>query len=147
MRAQFNKLPKIIQNQIIIRIAAGIVFFVLFFIILICFLDKYFYLPCLLFSAFLLVNGGVLFYNCVSGNYISIEGVCESVEKFGIRRRIRSISIRVDNNKVKIPIRQRMKSLSVGDTVIAYVSDKTPVYEHDAGYMICSYYALEIKKE
>lgn len=147
MRAQFNKLPKIIQNQIIIRIAAGIVFFILFIIILICFRDKYFYLPSLLFSAFLLINGGALFYNCVSGNYICIEGVCESVEKFGIRRKIRSISIIVDNNKVKIPIRQRMKSLSVGDTVIAYVSEKTPVYEHDNGYMICSYYALEIKKE
>ncbi len=147
MKTQFNKLPKIIQNQIIIRIAAGIVFFVLFFIILLCFRDKYFYLPCLLFSAFLLVNGGVLLFNCINGNYICIEGVCESVEKFGIRRRIRNISISVDNSRVKIPIRQRMKSLSVGDTVIVYVSDKTPVYEHENGYMICSYYALEIKKE
>ena len=146
MREQFDKLPKTIQNQIIIRIAGGIVFFILFFIILIRFRDKYFYLPCLLFSGFLLVNGGVLFFNCASGNYICVEGVCESIEKFGIRRKIRSISITVDNSRVKIPIRQRMKALSIGDTVIVYVSDKTPVYEYENGYMICSYYALETKK-
>ncbi|BCZ37856.1 hypothetical protein GVanDAA622_25470 [Enterococcus faecium] len=47
---------------------------------------------------------------------------------------------------MKIPIRQRMKVLSIGDTVIIYLSDKTPVYEHEGSYMICSYYALGTKK-
>lgn len=146
MREQFDKLPKTIQNQIIIRFAGGVLFVFLFVVILICFRDMYFYLPCLVFSAFLFANGGFLFYNGIKGNYICIEGICENIETFGIKRKIRSISITLDENSIKIPIRQRMKRLSVGDTVIVYVSDKTPVYEYENGYMICSYYALETKK-
>lgn len=147
MREQFEKLPKAIQKQVIIRLAGGSVFLFLFFVILVCFRDLYFGLPCLILSVFLFVNGGWLFYNGVSGNYVCVEGICEEIEKFGIRKRIRSIRIALEQNSLKIPIRQRMKTLAVGDTVTVYVSDKMPVYEHEDGYMICSYYALEIKKE
>ena len=147
MKKQFEKLPKAIQKQVIIRFAGGAIFLFLFFVILACFRDLYSCLPCLIISVFLFVNGGGLFYNGVSGNYVCVAGVCEEIEKFGIRKRIRSIRIVFEQSKLKIPIRQRMKTLAVGDTVIVYVSDKTPVYEYEDGYMICSYYALEIEKE
>ena len=40
-----------------------------------------------------------------------------------------------------------MKTLSAGDTVLVYVSDRAPVYERGDGYLLCDYYALEVKKE
>lgn len=147
MKEQLMKLPKAIQKQIMIKLVGGVLFLFLFIIILACFGDLYFCLPCLLLSGFLFVNGGRLFYNGANGNYICIGGICETIEKSGIRKRIRSISLTFEQNRIRIPIWQRMKTLSVGDTVIVYVSDKTPVYEQEEGYVICSYYALETKKE
>ena len=75
-----------------------------------------------------------------------IQGTCEKIETVGLRKRTKGIWVQLEGNVVKIPIRQRMKVLSIGDTVIIYLSDKTPVYEHEGNYMICSYYALGIEK-
>lgn len=146
MKEKFYSLPKPLQKQILIRSGAGMVFLLLLVIILICFHDLYFCLPCLLLSGFLLINGGCLLYSGSKGSYIRIQGTCEQIEAFGIRKRIRSIRIAFDGYTVKIPVRQRMKRLSTGDTVIVYLSEKTPVYEQDGEYMVCSYYALETEK-
>nr|WP_300563499.1 hypothetical protein [uncultured Acetatifactor sp.] len=48
---------------------------------------------------------------------------------------------------IEMPVRHRIRNLNKGDTVIVYLSEKTPVYEQENGYMVCSYYALEIGKE
>jgi hypothetical protein len=45
-----------------------------------------------------------------------------------------------------ISVKERMRRLKVGDTVIVYLSKKTPVYTRDGGYWINSYYAIEIRK-
>ena len=132
MKERFYELPAPLQKQIAIRIVGGAVFLLLFVIILLGFRDFYFSLPCLLLSGFLLINGIRLCYNSFAGNYMCIQGTCEKIQ--------------LEGNVVKIPIRQRMKVLSIGDTVIIYLSDKTPVYEHEGNYMICSYYALGIEK-
>lgn len=146
MKEKFYGLPAPLQKQIAIRIAGGAVFLLLFVSILLGFRDFYFSLPCLLLSGFLLINGIRLCYNSFAGNYMCIQGICEKIETVGIRKRIRGIWVQLEGNAVKIPIRQRMKVLSIGDTVIIYLSDKTPVYEHEGSYMICSYYALGTKK-
>ena len=139
MKERFYELPAPLQKQIAIRIVGGAVFLLLFVIILLGFRDFYFSLPCLLLSGFLLINGIRLCYNSFAGNYMCIQGTCEKIETVGIW-------VQLEGNVVKIPIRQRMKVLSIGDTVIIYLSDKTPVYEHEGNYMICSYYALGIEK-
>ena len=142
MKERFYELPVPLQKQIAIRLVGGAVFLLLFIIILLGFQDFYFSLPCLLLSGFLLINGIRLCYNSFAGNYMCIQGTCEKIETSGIRKRTKGIWVQLEENIVKIPIRQRMKTLSIGDTVIIYLSDKTPVYEHESGYMICSYYAL-----
>ena len=95
----------------------------------------------------MIVNGGLLFYNGTEGNFISVRGVCRQIETTGIRKRIRNLYIDTEPYILKLPVRQRIRNLDKGDTIIVYLSEKTPVYEQDNGYMICSYYALEIRKE
>lgn len=146
MREYLKKLPEAIQKQVLIRLVIGTLFLILFVIIWICFRDLYLFLPCLLFAAFLIVNGGLLFYNGVVGRYIRIQGTCSQIETTGIRKRIRYLYMMLEQRTVKIPVRQRMKNLAVGDTIVIYLSDQEPVYEQDGGYMVCGYYALEIKK-
>ena len=95
----------------------------------------------------MIVNGGLLFYNSTKGNFISVRGVCRQIETIGIRKRARNLYIDTDPYILKLPVRQRIRNLDKGDTIMVYLSEKTPVYEQDNGYMICSYYVLEIRKE
>lgn len=146
MKEKLYSLPRPLQKQVLIRLAAGAVFIFLMIVVLICSRDLYFALPCALLSGYLLINGGRVFYHGYRGDYIRIQGICEEIETVGIRKRIKNIRIAFDGYSVKIPVRQRMKRLAVGDTVIVYLSEKAPVYEQDGGYMICSYDALETEK-
>lgn len=146
MRDKFKQLPEVLQRQVLIRFIGGIVFLFLFIVIQICFADIYFSLPCLIFGSVMIVNGGWLLYNSLQGNYLCVQGVCEQIETTGIRKRVKSICVSIDKNMLHVPVKRKAKGIAQGDTVILYLSDKTPVYEKDGGYMICSYYALEIKK-
>jgi len=146
MKEKFYHLPKPFQKQMLIQLAAGAAFLLLMIAIFICFRDLYFTLPCVLMSAYLMINGGRLFYNGYRGNYVCIRGKCEEIESVGIRKRIKSIRIVFDGYSVKIPIRQRMKRITVGDTVIVYLSEKAPVYERNGEYMIGSYDVLETER-
>lgn len=149
MKERFKQLPEILQKQIIIRFAVAALFTLLFFVILFGFGDVYLYIPCLFFAGFLIVNAIWLLYNSVRGNYVSVSGVCTHIEATPIRRRIKSITLEYEDETPKqltISIRERMKRLAVGDTVIVYLSEKTPVYNRDGGYLIYGYYAIEIRK-
>ena len=147
MRERFKQLPEALQKQVLTRFGIGVLFLLLFLIIVFCFRDLYLSLPCLLFAGFLIASGGCLFYNGLMGKYVRIQGICNQVETTGIRKRIRYIYITMEQSIVKLPVRQRMKNLAVGDTIIIYLSDREPVYEQDNGYLVCSYFALERRKE
>ncbi len=146
MKERFKQIPSVLQKQILLRFAAGVLFLILFAVILFNFRDHYLYLPCLVFAGFLIVNGALLFYNSIIGNYICVQGICEQIEVTGFRKRVKEIYVDLEQNTLRIAIRHRIKRIAVGDTIIVYLSDKTPVYEQHDGYMVCSYYAIEIKK-
>lgn len=147
MKNEFRRVPEAMQRQVVLRLAVGAGFLFLFLVLQICLGDICFSLPCLLFGGGMIVNGGLLFYNGIKGNFIRIQGICRQIETTGIRKRIKNLYIDMEPYTLKMPVRHRIRNLIRGDTVIIYLSEKTPVYEQDKGYMICSYYALEIKKE
>ena len=147
MRDKIKQLPNALQHQLFIRAGGGIFFVFLFIVIQICFGDFYFSLPCLFCGSVVIVNGGWLLYNSLKGNYIRIQGICQQIETTGIRKRIKSVHINSEPYVLKIHVRSRIRNLSKGDTVIIYLSEKTPVYEQDGRYTIGSYYALETGKE
>ena len=137
MKERFKQLPEPLQQQVIRRFAVATVFVLLFFITLFDFWDVYLFLPCLFFAGFFIVNALRLFYTCVQ------------VETTAIRRRIKSLTLEYEEEKPRlltVSIRERMKRLSVGDTVTIYLSEKTPVYSRDGSYLIYGYYAVEIRK-
>ena len=145
MREKFKSIPFALQKQIISRFATGLLFVFLFFVILFCFWDVYLFLPCAFFAVFLIVNAIFLFYNSYKGNYVCVEGICEHIETTGLRKRIKSITLELVENKLRIMIRHRIKRIAVGDTVIVYLAKSTQVYEPDDGYLINNYYALDIR--
>lgn len=147
MKEKFKALPDVLQWQILSRFASGIGFLMLFIVILIFYRSVYLWLPSLLFTVLLIVNGIFLLYNSINGNYVSVMGICENIEVTGIRKRVKSITLRLEEKSLKISVRQRIKKLKLGDTVIVYLSVKTPVYPLDDGYAVFNYYAMKVRNE
>lgn len=146
MKERFKALPEVLQWQIISRFAGGIGFLLLFIVIVIFYRSVYLWLPSLFFMALLIVNGIFLLYNSLNGNYVSVAGVCENIEVTGIRRRVKSITLKLEENSLKISVRHKIKKLKLGDAVIVYLSVKAPVYTQDDGYVVFNYYAMEVRK-
>ena len=147
MKERFKALPEALQWQIITRFAGGVGFLLLFIVILIFYRNLYLWLPSLFFMSLLIVSGVFLMYNSITGNYVSVSGVCEDIEFTGIRRRVKSITLKLEENSLKISVRHKIKKLKLGDTVIVYLSVKTPVYPQDSGYVVFNYYAMEVRNE
>lgn len=147
MREKLQSLPAALRRQILLRLSVGSASLLLFFVILFLSWDIYFCIPCLVLSAFLIVNSGYLFYNYIKGFYVAVQGVCSEIETKGIFKRVKAIYIAADEKLLKIPIRQSIKKLRMGDTVTVYMSEKAPIYEDGNVFAICSYHALDIRKE
>ena len=145
MKERFKALPEALQWQIISRFAGGVGFLLLFIVIVIFYRSLYLWLPSLFFMILLIVSGIFLLYNSLRGNYVSVAGVCENIEVTCIRRRVKSITLKLEENSLKISVRHRIKRLKLGDTVIVYLSVKAPVYPQDDGYVVLNYYAMEVR--
>ena len=142
MKEQFQALPKPLQKQILIRIAGAILGLFLFILVLIFYKDWRFWIPCVILSVMCLASAGTLFYRCIFGKYVVVEGVCTDIDKTLIRRRIKAIYIRNDNFSIKIVNAKRIKNLSIGDIVTVYVADNSAVYDVDGMKVICYYLAM-----
>lgn len=145
MKEKFKNLPEVLQWQIISRFAGGAGFFLLFIVIMLFYRNVYLWLPSLFFMDLLIVNGIFLLYNSINGNYVSVAGVCENIEFTGIRKRVKRITLKLEENSLKISVRHKIKKLKIGDTVIVYLSVKAPVYPQDDGYVVFNYYAMEVR--
>lgn len=149
MKDGFKQMPEAMQRQIIVRFAVAALFTLLFFVILFGFGDVYLYLPCFIFAGFFIVNAISMLYNGVKGNFVAVGGVCTHIDATPIRKRVKSITLQYEAEEPKyltVSVRQRMKRLTVGDTVTVYLSEKTPVYEQDGSYLIYGYYAIVTRK-
>ncbi len=145
MKERFKNLPEVLQWQIISRFSTAASFLVLFIVVMIFFRNVYLWLPSLFFMVFLIVNGISLLYNITNGNYVSVQGVCDNIEVTAIRKRIKKITLQLEENSLMISVKHRIKKLKVGDTVIVYLSEKAPVYPQDGGYAVFDYLALSVR--
>lgn len=145
MRKKFGQMPQVLQKQVLFRSGSSVLFWLLFIVIMTSFRDIYLMLPCLLLAGYLMGSSIWLFYQSAAGNYMHLQGECIRLETVGIRKRVRSVHLALEQGIVKITVRQRIRRLSEGDTVSIYVAEKTPVYERDGIYTISSYYAMEFR--
>lgn len=147
MREKFNKIPSVLQKQIYAWFGFGMIAFLFFVGVCIYYRNASYYLPMLLLSCFLLLNGCLLLHKFINGNFLVIEGICSQVEATRVKKRITLLGFTVGNRYLRLPIHKRVQNIKAGDTVNIYLSSNTPVYEQSDGYTIYSYYALEIKRE
>ena len=104
---------------------------------------------CLSFAAFAAVFAAVmamLLRRCLSGQYVAVSGVCLSVERTGLRRRAKSLTIASPPHTVKCLLRGKLSGIAVGDTVTLYIKASAPVYERGGCLLLDGCMAIEFTK-
>lgn len=143
MKEEFLKLPAVLQKQILIRLCLGISAFFAFFAVLICSRNIGFSLPCLIISIILLINGILLLNTCINGNYIRIDGICQSIVKSRLHRKIKEVRLSANDKMIPVPVYKPIRNLKEGTAITLYLSSNTAVYNRADGYVIYNYYAME----
>ena len=55
---------------------------------------------------------------------------------------MKSICMDTEMGRLKISVYRTIRNLVQGDVVSLYLAEKTPIYEQDGRYVVCSYFAL-----
>ena len=147
LKEQFDDLPELLRQQILLRLGAAAVALILFAVILFCTIDYRLCLPFLILAVYLTVSCSMLLCNCIKGRYLCLVGSCIGIQTEGVKKRIITIHANISGVALMIHVRLRIKDVSVGDTIVLYVSDHTPVYESNGVQVVHSYYAIGVKKE
>ena len=142
MKKAFLEIPRPLQKQILLRLLGAVLGLFLLILFLIVYKDWRFWTPCVILTVMCLASAGTLFFRCVLGKYVVVEGVCTDIDKSLIRKRIKAIYIRNDQFSIKIVNAKRIRNLSIGDTVTVYVADNSAVYDVDGVKVICYYLAM-----
>ena len=147
LKELYMNLPTLLKKRIAINVSVAALAFILFFIVGFSFLDIKLALPCLFFTAILIVKAAILFYNCITGNYLEIKGVCSEVEKTLLSKRIKSITLYTEDKKLKLNTYYSIKNINVGDCIIVYISKKSPLYNQNGFYIANEFYGITVDKE
>ena len=146
MKAQFLLLPGALQTQILRRAAACASSLALFALAFIVYGDLWLCLSFAAFAAVFAAMTALLLRRCLSGQYVAVSGVCLSVERTGLRRRVKSLTIVSPPHTVKCLPRGKLSGIAVGDTVTLYVAASTPVYERGSCLLLDGCMAIEFTK-
>ena len=139
-------MPGALQTQILRRAAACASSLALFALSLIVYGDLWLCLSFVAFAAVFAAMTALLLRRCLSGQYIAVSGVCLSVERTGLRRRVKSLDVSAPPHTVKCLPRGRLSGIAVGDTVTLYIAASAPVYERDGCLLLYGCLAIEFMK-
>lgn len=132
--------------QILRRTAACAVSMLLFALALIVYGDLWLCLSFAAFAAVFAAMTALLLRRCLSGQYVAVSGVCLSVERTGLRRRVKSLTVSAPPHTVKCLPRGKLSGIAVGDTVTLYIAANAPVYERDGCLLVDGCMAIEFTK-
>ena len=146
MKARFLSLPGALQAEILRRTAECASCLVLSTLTLIVYGDLWLCLPFAAFTAVFAAMASLLLKRCLAGRYVMVAGVCTAVERTGLRRRVKSLTMTAPPYMVKCLPHGGLRSIEVGDTVTLYVASGAPVYEYCGCVLIDGCMTIEIAK-
>lgn len=146
MKARILSLPGALQTQILRRAAACAVSMLLFALDFMFYGDLWLCLSFAAFAAAFAAMTALLLRRCLSGQYVAVGGVCLSVERTVLRRRVKSLTVSAPPHTVKCLLRGKLSGIAVGDTVTLYIAASAPVYERGGCLLLDGCMAIEFTK-
>lgn len=147
LREKIRQLPEALQKVVLYRGLVACAALILFVAVMAITVEFKFAFPCLLLSVYMIVNTAFLIYNCIRGRYVTVKGECLEIERTAIRKKLKSFTVKTEDNILTIHAKHKMKKFDIGDEITAYISEKNPVYEQDGGYKVYDFYAVEVKRK
>ena len=144
MKELYLKLPGALKKQIMMQLTISFTALCFFFIIMVFCKEFILAAPCLIFGIFMVIKSTSLYLNCISGNYLEINGICSNVDITRFRKKIKSISVSAENKTLKIPAQISIKKPEPGSQITLYLSKKAKLYYTDGCYIANDIYALLI---
>ncbi len=139
----YKKIPQVLQKQILIRLAGSGLGVVMLLLILAYRGDWRLIIPGIAIFLAFAVDAALLFHKCKNERYVVIQGICQGIDRTGLRKRIKAAYVQCEDKCVKITHQlQKIRNLSIGDKLTVYVSENTPVYEHDGCLVIFNVIAV-----
>lgn len=146
MKERILSLPGALQTQILRRAAACTASLALFVLALMVYSDLWLCLSFAAFAAVFAAMTALLLRRCLPGQYVAVSGVCLSVERTGLRRRVKSLTVSAPPHTVKCLPRGKLSGIAVGDMITLYVAVSAPVYERDGCLLVDGCMAIEFTK-
>jgi hypothetical protein len=142
----FKQIPEALQKQILYRLGYGAVILAVTIILLFYTMELFSILACIFISIFFFASSFLLFRKAIIGDYVIICGECLGVTQTMIKRQIKMIVLRTEDNRtLKVIMKQRLKKFSIGSKIKFYVAKNIPVYEKDGAHLLYSYLAFDTK--
>lgn len=88
MKNQFQKIPSVLQKQIMVRLAGSGLGIVMLVLVLAYQGSIQFLLPGIAITFIFLASAFLLFDRCSEGKYVVIRGTCGEIEHSGLRKRL-----------------------------------------------------------
>lgn len=143
-----SKMPSSLSKLIITKFIVGGIFLIGLILICIFFNDKMFLaLAPGAFAMFILGDAVVTLYNCLTDNYVVVEGKCIEIETTRIKKRIKSVCLDTRKGRVRVIVHYHLNTVGSGDYVTVYMPLSASVYENNREYVLNEYYAVDIIKK
>ncbi|MEE1505097.1 MAG: hypothetical protein UGF89_12745 [Acutalibacteraceae bacterium] len=141
----FDNIPRCLKDIFIKRFAIGIVMFVISLVAAIV-VGFSLSLPCFCVSGFFLITGIGMLYNCITGEYVIVNGVCKNIELTSVKGKIKALYISAEDGKsvLKLLPKENAKKFNIGDSVIVYVPSKATITKNDGVFDVREYYCIEL---
>ena len=144
IKDKISEVPEKLQMMCLFRCAVGAIFFVAFIAIVISSRDLAIIIPPLFVGLYLVFDAIHIMYNCANGKYVVVEGICCEIEYSKLGRKIKSVVIQHENDKVKIPCSAPRKKYIEGENLIVYIPDSASVYDKDGYKYVNSFYLIDV---
>ena len=139
---KLKSLPEPLQKQILLRLSLAAALFILGLASAVIWRDI---------NMLLIVAVAVLFaalgIRIAYRDYIVINGICDDVNETVIRRRTKAIVLNTEIEgkcvKLRIPLRQQFRKITIGDALMIYVDAATQIIDCDGEYRLQSYIAID----
>ena len=142
MKNPITLLPTAIRKHLVIRTGLGIVFAILFVVLLACVRDIILSLPCIVFAAFLLGSAFSLMHAQRAGNVLCVRGNCVKLEKGLFHLRNKAVYLDSEHGTIKVVAFKTLKKIAIGDLLDLYIKKSSHVYERGGEFTVSDYIAL-----
>lgn len=145
MKKEFERFPKAIQKQILLRLGFAAAFVLIFIVLLATTTDIYAVLPAIAMVLFCGITAFRLFLRAAARDYVVVHGYCDEVGKTLLSRRVKTIYIKTEDYTLQISPWHRPRRITPGVEIVLFLAPGTPVFERNGIQVVPSYLAMEVK--